>query len=260
MVKKLWIVTSYKTDFSWIDQYTSDYLVYDKSCKLPETDKIHHQKNVGYNIYDICYFITRHNYNLPDVCVFIKANVFKHCNEIKFKEMIQNDCFTPLETYEHLPVTDSHIKGDDGGFMEINNSWYIPANVKTHGKEVNKYFSTYNQFLRKVFKNPDYPDWIRFAPGGNYIVPKENISFYSKEFYERIMSYVDYHRIPSEAHIVERALYTIFVNEFLEKDQKLALLDDIRFWLLDTGNILFKKTLHSKLLGKLSRTKKRIFN
>jgi hypothetical protein len=244
MVNKLWVVTSYKTDFSWIDNYTSNYIIYDKSGELQETDRIKHQVNVGYNIYDLCYFIIKHYDNLPDVCVFIKSNVFKHCNEDKFNILIQNNNFTPIESYEHLPVSEVHVKGADGGFMEINNSWYIQSHINSHGKEVNRFLRTYNQFLRKVFNNPVYPDWVRFAPGGNYIVPKENILFYSKEFYKRLMSYVDYHQIPSEAHIIERALYTIFTNQFQEKSQMMALSDDIMYWFIDSGKEFFGDVLH----------------
>jgi len=259
MVDKLWIVTSYETDFSWIDRYTSNYIIYDKSGKLQETDRVRHQINVGYNIYDICYFIINNYDGLPDICVFIKANVFKHCNEEKFSLLIQNNNFTPLESYEHLPVSAGHIKGEDGGFMEINNSWYIPAHIKTHGKEVDKYLRTYNQFLDKVFKNPVHPKWIRFAPGGNYIVPKQNILFYSRGFYEKLMGYVDYHRIPSEAHIIERALYTIFTNEFQEKDRLTAQLDDIRTWFMDSGEAVLKKILSKRVIRVLQRIRNRIF-
>ena len=217
MVKKLWIVTRYKTDISWINRYTKNYIIYDKCGEFEESDRIIHQKNVGYNIFDIFNFIITNYHCLPDVCVFIKANVFKHCREEKFKMLIKNNSFTPLESYENIPESDVHIKSDDGGYMELNNNWYISSHVNTHGKNVNRYFKSYNQFLRKVFNNPVYPKWIRFAPGGNYIVPKENILFYSKRFYKRLIKYVNYHQLPSEAHILERSLFTIFSNEFQER-------------------------------------------
>lgn len=255
MLNKFWVVTSYKTDFSWIDNYTSNYIIYDKSAELAETDRIKHQKNVGYNIYDICYFIINNYDRLPDVCVFIKANVFKHCNEEKFKLLIQSDQFTPLESYEHLPVSAAHIKGDDGGYMEINNSWYIPAHINSHGEDVNRYLQTYNQFLDQVFKNPVHPDWIRFAPGGNYIVPRDKILYYSKKFYKRLMSYVDYHQIPSEAHIIERALYTVFTNKFQEKDQLTATLDYMSSLFIAPSLKGCKKLLPDKLIRLINKVR-----
>lgn len=214
---KKWIVNSYKTDFDWIYNYTSDFIVYDKTGQLPETDKVIHQSNVGYNIYDYCYFIINNYENLPDICVFIKANVFKHCKEETFKKLIANDYFTPLEDYSDSPITAAHIKDKDGGYMEINNSWYIYSHMQTFGAETNRYFRSYNQFLETMFENPKYPTFIRFAPGANYIVPKKNILFYSLDFWKKLMGCVDYHQIPTEAHIIERALYYIFTNTFDER-------------------------------------------
>ena len=165
----------------------------------------------------VLFFIINNYSNLPDVCVFIKANVFNHCREEVFCRLIENDYFTPLESYEHVPVSKSHKKDSDGGYMEYNTSWYIRAHVNTHGNAVNRHLQSYNQFLSEVFRNPKYPKWIRFSPGGNYIVPKEKIRFYSKDFYRKLLSYVDYHQIPSEAHVIERALFTIYSNLFEEK-------------------------------------------
>jgi hypothetical protein len=44
MINKKWIVNNYNNDISWIDSYTSNYIIYDKTGELPETDKIKHQK------------------------------------------------------------------------------------------------------------------------------------------------------------------------------------------------------------------------
>jgi hypothetical protein len=214
---KKWIINSYNTDFSWVDGYTNDYIVYDKTCSLPETDKIKHQPNFGYNIYDYSYYIINNYEKLPDVCVFIKANVFKHCRKETFDTLIDKNCFTSLEYYGLTPANDYENRTPDGGFLEINNSWYIPAHIQTYGKQVNRYFTNYNIFLDTMFDKPEHPQWIRFAPGANYIVPKENITYYSLYFWKKIFKYVSYHQVPSEAHIIERALYYIFSNEWEEK-------------------------------------------
>ena len=70
--------------------------------------------------------------------------------------------------------------------------------------------------LDEIFYNSKYPRYIRFAPGAQYIVPRENILFYSKNFYKKLMGYVDYHRIPAEGFAIERALYYIFINRWKE--------------------------------------------
>lgn len=216
-MNKKWIINSFNKDFSWVKEYTDNYIVYDKTCSLRETEKVKHQKNVGYNIYDILKYIIDNYDELPDVCVFIKANVFKHCKKETFDKLILNNNFTPIEDYSHVEESSAHIKDIDGGYMEINNSWYIPAHIQTYGQEVNKYYQNYNTFLEDFFEKPIYYSYIRFAPGGQYIVPKENILYYSKHFYEKLIKLVDYHTVPSEAHILERALFYIFTNRFKEK-------------------------------------------
>jgi hypothetical protein len=89
-----------------------------------------------------------------------------------------------------VPESYAHKKDVDGGYMEINNSWYVPAHISTYGKEVQKYFTNYNDLLDELFEKPEYPKWIRFSPGGQYIVPKENILFYSIDFYKKIITIV----------------------------------------------------------------------
>ena len=78
--------------------------------------------------------------------------------------------------------------------MEINSSWYMFAHINTYGLETNKYFAFFGEFINDMFdlRRKDHPMWLRFAPGAQYIVPKKNILFYSKNFYKRILGYVNY--------------------------------------------------------------------
>lgn len=71
--------------------------------------------------------------------------------------------------------------------------------------------------MHAVFKNPESQTWIRFAPGCNYIVPKENILFYSNDFYKKLITYVDWCEHSAEAHLLERCMFTIFKNIYNEK-------------------------------------------
>lgn len=216
-MNKKWIVTNYKMDVSWVDKYTDNYIIYDKTSELKENDNIKHQPNIGYNIYDIFYFIVSNYDNLPDVCVFIKGNVFNryepHCNIEKFNSIITNNTLTPLESYEHIPESTVHIKGEDGGYMEINNSFYMYSS----SPYIKRYFNSLDQFMEYTFTNYKRLGWIRFAPGCNYIVPKENILKYSKQFYERLLSYVSYSSTCMEAHMLERSMYLIFSNHYEER-------------------------------------------
>ena len=77
--------------------------------------------------------------------------------------------------------------------------------------------------LNKLFVNPpDFP-YNRFAPGGNYVVPKANILKFSKSFYEKLQFYCAYEppeefqSTSGESYLMERALYLIWTEDLVEK-------------------------------------------
>ena len=214
------VVNQYKYDISWVSKYTDNYIVYDKGDTETEGDKIIKLPNIGSNIHTWFYYIIQNYDNLPDVIIFAKGNISpRHCKEEKLLKLINNNKFTPLESYEHVDTSDGSAMRltDDGGYMEINNSWYVPHHVSRH-------FRSYNEFLKTVFVNPEISQWVRFPPGANYIVPRENILKYEKRFYQKLSSFVDYeasywecsgrNKIPAECHIIERALYTIWTCDY----------------------------------------------
>jgi len=224
-MNRFWVVSSYKTDFSWVNDYTNNYLIYDKSGEHTESDKVKHSPNVGYNIYDYVDYIVQNYHNLPDILVFIKSNIWNrvvngvpnpHCNKEKFDRLINNNYTTALESYEDIPITRVNRKDRDGGYMELNepyHPWYIQDDS---GLLVTEKFKCLEEMLPTIFTNPIIPQWIRFAPGANYIVPKENILHYSKSLFEKLRSYVGYSQYSAESHMVERALYLIFTNHWKE--------------------------------------------
>jgi hypothetical protein len=214
-VDAFFVVSAYNNDVSWIEQYTNNYIIYDKSNTLPGKENILKVKNVGYNIYDICHYITNNYYDLPEYIAFLEGWPFDHCRKETFDKLIINKKFTPIEDYSHIPETFDHKKDRYGGYMELNLPWYLQ--LPEPYKHI--YFSSYNDFLDKMFENAKHPVWIRFAPGAQYIVPKENILFYSKLFYQRLKHFVEYDQYPMEAHLIERAFYIIFSNKFKERDR-----------------------------------------
>jgi len=222
------VVNQYGYDISWIKNYTDDYIIYDKGNTELEGEKVIKLPNVGHNLHTYFHHIIENYDKLADVTIFVKGDVIpRHCKEEKFLRLINNTTFTPLESYEDVDTGPNSAMRltKDGGFMEINNSWYVPHHVS-------RYFKSYNHFLKTIFVHPTIPQWVRFSPGANYIVPKENILKYEKRFYQKLSSFIDYdaspeecrgrEKIPAECYIIERALYTIWtcnytVNEGIYK-------------------------------------------
>jgi hypothetical protein len=216
------VISNFHNDISWIPNYTSNYIVYDKSTNAPHPPKLKKANvvlspNVGYNLYDYFTFIIDNYDKLPACTIFAKGNVFpRHVSKQYFERIMNNEYFTPIEDYRmHKEQWPTSFFSADGGFCELNTSWYLQYHPT-------KYFSNYNDFLAFCFKEPVFPRYIRFAPGANYIVPRANILKYPKVLYENLRTIVSHAKLPGEAHIIERALYTLWTSSFQLNDTMLA--------------------------------------
>ena len=227
LIKKNFIVASdynwlpVNIEESWIHKYTDNYLIYDRYHRFNESEKVKHQKNVGQNIYDMFDFIVTNYNNLPDATIFCRSCIFfpkgrqrplsnGTCSEEYFKKVCNNDTFTELHDFITPDVHNgesSKFDSDGFGFLEINNSWYFSCHS-------GRYYSNLNNFFMDMYENPKIEPYIRFAPGGSYIIPKKNILKYSIKFYERIREILSWDVIIGEAHMIERAIYTIFTCDW----------------------------------------------
>ena len=208
-------ISHFNGDISWVKNIKKDnYIIYNKSGS--NIDHITNNNisidNVGYNIYSYLKFII-HNYeNLPSVTVFCKDNIFtRHISIELFLRLINRKSFTSLETDSTRCDFPVNLNISDNGFVEINNSWYKFSYPR-------KFFSEYNEFYSYIFKDYNLPDFVRFAPGANFIVPKENILLRSKNFYKNLLKFIDYAKLSCESHFLERSLNTIFNSNVQSSD------------------------------------------
>ena len=205
---------------SWVEEYTDNYLIYDRSHRFVENEKIKHQKNVGANIYDIFDFIVNNYENLPEITIFCKGNVIpRHCGVEKFNQIINNKKFTSIENYirDHPRYSDgiySFVDETDAYHESQNEINYTVNNIHRP-----KYINSYREMLNDIFENPVFGEYIRFAPGGNYIIPKFDILKYNKNFYKTMRNYVSWDVKPGEAYILERAMFILYNNNFKIKDK-----------------------------------------
>lgn len=228
-------ISNYNNDLDWVSDYPNPHLIYDKtwaggvtdndnSGLIPPSNLKERYPNYnitngdpnGYNISDYMTFIVDHYDNLPDVVCFVKGNTIgRHVSKEVFDRLINNKCFTPIEDWKsHDPNQQALLNGYamiscDGGWMETNDSWYL-----NHPKHPTKYFQNYNNFLRFCFKDPVLPKYVRFPPGGNFVVPKEYILKYDKIFYQNLRTFTRHTRVSGEGQMIERALFTIWIGNF----------------------------------------------
>ena len=212
--KNFLVISNYNNDIRWVSEYTSNYIIYDKSEDdiIPTTidkEKVIKSPNIGYNFYDYFTFIIDHYDDLPENVIFAKGNTFpRHVTKDYFNRIMNNEYFTPIEDWHmHKPKFPTAFFLSDGGYCEINNSWYL-KHYKT------KYFKNYNDFLKLIYKEPVIPLYIRFAPGGNYIVNKNQILKIPKIVYENLRLFISHCQLPGEAHIMERAIHTLWNSDF----------------------------------------------
>jgi len=81
---------------------------------------------------------------------------------------------------------------------EVNNFWYLNPHPAKYGDRIVEFFD-----MKKRLYN-------KFAPGSNYILPKENILKHPKEVYEKLRSYLAWDVYPGDAQLLERNLYYLW--------------------------------------------------
>lgn len=193
----VYVVSRYNHDISWLADYSNDIVLYDRSEKLMEKGAII-VPNIGSDIYDKFTYIIDNYDNLPDIAVYTKANLFKYISREEFDKVKDNTKFTPLLTKNHVVYEPVCRYTKDGLYEEINNYWYLNSHPA-------KYFNEIVDFFKMNER-----DYNQFAPGSNYILPKENILKHPKEVYEQLRSYLGWAVYPGDAQLLERNLYYLW--------------------------------------------------
>ena len=177
-------------------------------------------------------FIITNYDNLPECTLFCRActmwpkdtgtpRLDKNGNRLSngniswdgFHEVMNNNTFTELHDYgPEVHINRASKMAPDGGFLELNNNWYFEC-VQS------KYYTNTNTFLQDIYVNPPLSTYLRFSPGAAYIIPKNKILKYSKNFYEKIRDLVSWAPVVAEAHMIERCLYTFFMSDYEIKKQ-----------------------------------------
>lgn len=194
---------------TWLLDSGLDYFIYDRSdtkdyLKDFPPERVKHTDNVGQVDYDKLRHLHDHYDDLPDVFLWGKTNLFKYITEEEWNKIKDNREFTPLLTQNHKTYADNLgvvCYYQDGMYYERNDSWYSSIFPS-------KYYSNYKDFAHD-FALPN-PHYLPFAPGGNYILTKEAVYKYSRDFYKGLAEILPYAREPVEAQMCERSYYNIW--------------------------------------------------
>lgn len=209
-MKKILINYNFTPDKSWIGD---DYTIYDRSDDglehLADFDpaKIIKTPNLGQVDYDkLCYLIDNYD-NLPDVFLWGKTNLFKYLSKEEYDKVKDNKEFTPLLTQNHNTYADNNgvvCYYAGGMYNERNDNWYF-------NELSSKYVISFNDWCKEFGLIPTL-SYIPFAPGGNYILTRDKVHKYSRDFYEKMASLLPHCREPVEACCAERSYYLMWGN------------------------------------------------
>jgi len=214
-MNKFWIVSRYKEDVDWLSDYTNNYVIYNKGIPINHPN-YYNTENIGGNQRDICHYIYNNYNHLPELMVFVQAYPWDHCFKLIFDELIKNNKFTALEYYGETPANAWERRDDFFGFEELNNSWYIEAHNNSNNQSCK--YSSFDEFMNFYFENYKHLDYIRFAPGSQYIVEKKQALQYPRSFWYKLMNEMN-SKSPTEGHIIERAFYYILKGEYSIKKE-----------------------------------------
>ncbi len=185
-----------------------NYLVYDRSDSKSyvqhlDPKKVIHTENKGNVDYDKLSYLVDNYETLPEVFLWGKTNLFKFITPEEYNLVKDNQTFTPLLTQHHATYSDSRSQVcyySGGMYHERNDSWYV--------NELDYRISTFREFSN-LFQIP-CPNYIPFAPGGSYILTRDVVHRYSRDFYDSIRSVLPYSRNPAEAHMAERSYFLLW--------------------------------------------------
>lgn len=204
---KILINYNFTPDPAWIGD---DYLIYDRSdddvdhLKDFDPKKIKRTSNVGQVDFDKLNYLVDNYDNLPEVFLWGKTNLFKYITKEEYDLVKNNTTFTPLLTQGHKIYSDNNgvVCYYAGGiYYERNSSWYLNTFPS-------KYFSNYVEFAQ-AFQLPNQP-YLGFAPGGNYILTRETVHKYSRDYYAKMAAILPYAREPGEAQMCERSYFNLW--------------------------------------------------
>lgn len=206
-----YILVNYNFTPTWLLEYTDDYLIYDRSeskeyLKDFDQSKIIYTENIGNVDYDKLRYLVDNYDTLPDVFVWGKTNLFKYISKEEFEAVKDNTTFTPLLTMHHKTYSDKLgvvCAYRAGMYYERADSWFFGSNdlAKNH-------FLTWQQWVNH-FRLPNEP-FIPFPPGGNFLLTRERVHKYSRDYYEEMRDTLPYAQLPVEAHCAERSYYLMW--------------------------------------------------
>lgn len=203
------ILINYNYTPDWLKAYDLDTRIYDRSDDGIEREfkatEIYKTENTGDVDFDKLSYLIENYDNLPEIFIWGKSNLFKYVDEDFFKDALNKKEFTPLLKFDHRTYSDKYgvvCKYAGLIYEERADSWFFNNPALSHK------FNSWKEWSE--YLNLPVTQFIPFAPGGNYILSRERVHRYSKDFYAKMRDTLPYATHPAEAHACERTYFLLW--------------------------------------------------
>lgn len=203
------ILVNYNYDPKWLFNYDLDTRIYDRSDDGIErkfkANSVYKTPNMGDVDYDKLGYLIENYDTLPDVFLWGKSNIFKYVSEDYLKQVLNRKEFTPLLKFDHRTYSDKFgvvCRYAGNIYEERADSWFF------NNQDLVTNYPNWETWAQD-FRLP-MTQFIPFAPGGNYILTRERVHRYSRDFYEQMRNTLPYTMHPAEAHACERSYYLLW--------------------------------------------------
>lgn len=205
------VVSNNGGDLGWVPRHADSYVIYDVSASpiLPPSlnhTSVHPSSGCGRAVDYLTYIIEQYD-SLPETIAFMRGiAVPDHMSETYFAQASHAKKFCMLyDPTRHAPQRPIAYVGKDGAYREHVRAPYLAGHPT-------KYFPNYESLARFVFERPATSQYIAYAPGANYIVPKSAILRHPKAFYENLRMFASHTpgTVTGEALIIERLLAAVW--------------------------------------------------
>jgi len=210
------VLVNYNYNPTWVLEYPDlEPIIYDRSDdgierNLTRYGPVYKTENIGNVDYDKLGYLIKNYDALPEYFLWGKSNLFKYISKEEFDAVKDNQTFTPLLTQNHHTYSDNTLpEGNPVCFYKDKMYHERKGIVNTlPGLMLHKYFDSWEEWC-KEFHIPEVGH-IPFPPGGNFILTREAVWKYSRDFYQKMRDTLDYTQLPFEAQLAERSYYLLW--------------------------------------------------
>ena len=213
------VVGRFSENLDWLGkaQFIADnYVIYNKNplspIKCPENQSCYVEElpNVGREGHSYLHHIITNYESLAEVTVFLPGSITFEFNQLTSKRVTEkarktlNTVFTRAYKKDILTKFESYQKD---GHYEATNAANLAANPDT--KLLDCPERPFGAWFRKNFPHIVEPVYGN-SQWGIFAVGKQHILQHPKEYYERLIKYLDHHHNPEAGHFFEVAWGAVF--------------------------------------------------